>query len=161
MAQTSWQQFTLSNVLETLRFAPMNLKISASPILHYTLPQALSAGEIINYHFQYGFKSIKWTGIISSVNDNKITVRLSEGPFRGFNASHKFVSEGNLTACYDELSFQGLLSISEEAFANCIDKSSIVYGIEARKNTRDVIQAYENEKKTQAFEALDQSATAG
>ncbi len=161
LSQTSWQEFSLPNVLETLQYAPMNLEIGATPVLHYTLPRELTQGASVNYHIQCGFKSIKWTGIISSVNENKITVRLGEGPFRGFTASHEFVSEGHMTACYDEFSFQGFTTIPEEVFSAIISKASVVYGIFARKNTRDIMMSFESQKKTQAFEALDQSATAG
>ena len=65
-SQTSWQEFSLPNVLETLRYAPMNLAISKTPLLHYTLPSELAPGARVNYHIQCGFKSIKWTGTISS-----------------------------------------------------------------------------------------------
>lgn len=161
ISQTSWQEYSLPNVLETLRYAPMNLAISKAPILHYTLPGELAPGASVNYHIQCGFKAIKWTGIISSFADNKITVRLGDGPFRGFTASHLFVSEGTMTACYDEFSFQGFTSIPEEVFAGIAEKTSIVYGIQARKSARDIILAVEAQKKTQVFETLDQSATAG
>ena len=88
-------------------------------------------------------------------------MRLGDGPFRGFTAKHSFVNEGNITACYDEMRFQGFTDIPEEAFAAIIDKANIVYGIYARKDTRDMVLAYEAQKKTQSIEALDQSATAG
>lgn len=147
--------------METLQYAPMNLQIGANPILHYTFPKELVAGASVNYYIQCGFKSIKWTGIISSVNDNKVTVRLGNGPFRGFTASHQFVSEDSLTVCYDDFSFQGFTTIPEETFAAIINKASVVYGINSRKDSKNIILAIESQKKTQAFEALDQSATAG
>ena len=160
-SQTSWQEFSLPNVLETLRYAPMNLAISKTPLLHYTLPSELGPGGRVNYHMQCGFKSIKWTGTISSFTDNKVTVRLADGPFRGFTASHQFVSEGNMTACYDEFSFQGFTNIPEEVFAGIIARANIVYAIYSRKDTRDIMLAVEAQKKTQSFETLDESATAG
>lgn len=147
--------------MESLQYPPMNLTIGSSPILHYTLPKELVPGSSVNYHIQCGFKAIKWTGIVSSVNDNKVTVRLGEGPFRGFTASHQFVSEGTMTACYDTFSFQGFTEIPEEVFSEIINKASIIYGIFARKDTRDVMLSLESQKKTQAFEALGESATAG
>ncbi|MCQ2088832.1 MAG: hypothetical protein MJY93_01150 [Fibrobacter sp.] len=139
----------------------MNIQIGKTPLLHYTLPKELVAGSSVNYYIQCGFKSIKWTGIISSVNENKITVRLGNGPFRGFTASHQFVSEDSMTACYDEFSFQGFTTIPEETFAAIISKTSVIYAMNARKDARNIIMALESQKKTQAFEALDQSATAG
>ena len=160
-SQTSWQEFSLPNVLETLRYAPMNLAISKTPLFHYTLPSELAPGASVNYHIQCGFKAIKWTGVISSFTDNKVTVRLGEGPFRGFTASHQFVSEGTMTACYDEFSFQGFTTIPEEVFADIIAKANLVHGIYSRKDTRDIVLAVEAQKKTQVFETLDQSATAG
>ena len=161
LSQTSWQEYSLPNVMETLQYAPMNIQIGKSPFLHYTLPKELVAGASVNYNIQCGFKSIKWTGIISSVNENKITVRLGNGPFRGFTASHQFVSEDSLTACYDEFSFQGFTTIPEETFAAIISKAQVVYAMNARKDARNIILALESQKKTQSFEALDQSATAG
>ncbi|MBR4915921.1 MAG: hypothetical protein IKZ45_02420 [Fibrobacter sp.] len=160
-SQTSWQEFSLPNVLETLRYAPLKLTIGESPLLHYIFPKELTAGAAIKYQLQYGLRVIRWTGIISSVKDNQVTVRLGQGPFRGFTASHKFVSEGHMTACYDELSFQGFTNIPEDVFAGIIAGASLVYGIFARKDTRDIVLAVESQKKTQAFESLDMGATAG
>ena len=160
-SQTSWQEFSLPNVLETLQYAPLNLTIGKSPLLHYIFPKELAAGASIRYQLQNGLRVIRWTGIISSVKDNQITVRLGQGPFRGFTASHKFVSEGHMTACYDEMSFQGFIGIPEDAFAGIIANANLVYGIFARKDTRDVMLAIESQKKTQAFESLDMGATAG
>ena len=160
-SQTSWQEFSLPNVLETLQYAPLNLTIGKSPLLHYVFPKELAAGASIRYQLQNGLRVIRWTGIISSVKDNQITVRLGQGPFRGFTASHKFVSEGHMTACYDEMSFQGFIGIPEDAFAGIIANANLVYGIFARKDTRDVMLAIESQKKTQAFESLDMGATAG
>ena len=160
-SQTSWQEFSLPNVLETLQYAPLNLTIGKNPLLHYTLPKELEAGATIKYQLQYGFKVIRWTGIISSIKDNSITVRLDQGPFRGFTANHKFVSEGHMTACYDELSFQGFTTVPEETFAEIVSNANLVYGIFARKAARDVYLAVESRKKTQSFDALDIGATAG
>ena len=160
-SQTSWQEFSLPNVLETLQYAPLNLTIGKEPLIHYTFPKELAAGATIRYHIQCGFRSINWTGIISAVNDNQLTVRLGQGPFRGFTAKHSFTTEGHMTACYDELSFQGFTTIPEEVFAEIISKASLVYGIFARKAARDVYLAVETRKKTQSFDALDIGATAG
>ena len=88
-------------------------------------------------------------------------VRLDKGPFRGFNASHQFTDEGNMTACYDEFSFQGFNEFPEETFAKVMDSASIVYAIASRKDTRDALAAIESKKQTQGFNAIDQSATAG
>ena len=160
-SQTSWQEFSLPNVLETLTYAPLNLTIGKTPLLHYTFPKELAPGATIRYHLQCGFKAINWTGIISSVKDNAITARLGQGPFRGFTASHKFTTEGHMTACYDEMSFQGLIGIPEDVFASIIANANLVYGIYARKDARDIILAMESQKKTQSFESLDMGATAG
>ena len=160
-SQTSWQEYTLANMLETMRYAPMNVTIGKSPVIHYTLPQAIEAGEIVRYTVMVGFHKISWPGRISAINNGKIMVRLDKGPFRGFNASHMFTDEGNLTACYDEFSFQGFNDFPEEAFAKVMDSASIVYAIASRKDTRDALAAIESKKQTQGFNAIDQSATAG
>ena len=139
----------------------MNLTIGKTPLLHYVFPQELVPGATIRYHLQCGFKAIKWTGIISSVKENQVTVRLGQGPFRGFTGSHKFAPEGHMTACYDEFSFQGFIGITEEVFAGLMANANLVYGIFARKDTRDVMLSIESQKKTQAFESLDLGATAG
>jgi ligand-binding SRPBCC domain-containing protein len=144
-----------------MRYAPMNMTIGKNPVVHYTLPQALEAGEIVRYAVVVGFRKVTWTGRISAINNGKIMVRLEKGPFRGFNASHQFVDEGNLTGCYDEFSFQGFTTIPEDVFSGIIAKANLVYGIYARKNTRDIMLAVEAQKKTQSLESLDQSATAG
>ena len=160
-SQTSWQEYTLANMLETMRYAPMNVTIGKSPVVHYTLPKAIEAGEIVRYTVVVGFRKICWTGRISAINKGKIMVRLAKGPFRGFNASHEFVDEGNLTACYDDFSFQGFSEFPEEAFAKVMDNASVVYAVASRKDARDTLAAIESKKQTQGFSAIDQSATAG
>ena len=160
-SQTSWQEYTLANLLETMRYAPMNVTIGKSPVVHYTLPKAIEAGEIVRYTVVVGFRKICWRGRISAINKGKIMVRLDKGPFRGFNASHEFVDEGNLTACYDDFSFQGFSEFPEEAFAKVMDNASIVYAVASRKDARDTLAAIESKKQTQGFSAIDQSATAG
>ena len=160
-SQTSWQEYTLANMLETMRYAPMNVTIGQSPVVHYTLPKAIEAGEIVRYTVVVGFRKICWTGRISAINKGKIMVRLDKGPFRGFNASHEFVDERNLTACYDDFSFQGFSEFPEEAFAKVMDNASVVYAVASRKDARDTLAAIESKKQTQGFSAIDQSATAG
>ena len=49
-SQTSWQEFSLPNVLETLRYAPLNLAIGKTPLLHYVFPKELVPGATIRYH---------------------------------------------------------------------------------------------------------------
>ena len=148
-------------MLETMRYAPMNMTIGSNPVIHYTLPKALEAGEVVRYTVVVGFRKICWTGRISSINNGKILVRLDKGPFRGFNATHEFTDEGNLTACYDEFSFQGFSEFPEETFAKVMASASIVYAVASRKDMRDALLAIESKKQTRGFAAIDQSATAG
>lgn len=160
-SQTSWQEYSLANVLETIRFAPMNLAMVKNPMIYYTLPKSLDAGEIVKYTVVAGFNKISWTGIIAASSESKVTVRLDKGPFRGFTATHQFTSEGNLTSCNDTFSFQGFSEFPEDVFANLMDKAGVVYAIASRKAAREIILAVESKKQTQSFEALDNAATAG
>ena len=148
-------------MLETMRYAPMNVTVGKNPIIHYTLPKALEKGEIVRYTVVIGFKKISWTGRISAINDGKIMVRLDKGPFRGFNASHYFSDEGNITACYDEFSFQGFSEFPEDVFAKVMAQASVVFAVASRKDMRDALAAIESKKQTQGFTAINQSATAG
>lgn len=162
LSQTSWQEFTLANVKESLTYAPMNMAIDSNPILYYTLPKELVSGEKIKYTLVIGFKIISWTGIVSAINEEgKLMVRLDEGPFRGFTATHLFETEGSLTACHDEFTFQGITEIPEKSFESLMQKAHIVYAIESRKDAREIILAHEAKKQTQTFESLESSATAG
>lgn len=148
-------------MLETMRYSPMNLTMGTNPILHYTLPKQLESGETVRYTVMVGFKKISWTGLISAINNGKIMVRLDKGPFRGFTATHEFIDEGNMTACYDEFSFQGFSDFPEETFSKVMASASIVYAVTSRKDAREAILAIESKKKTQGFTAIDQAATAG
>ena len=161
MSQTSWQDFSLADVKEILTFAPLNLAIGANPVLHYTLPKELVAGEKIKYTIVAGFKIISWTGIIGAVTGNKLMVRLEKGPFRGFTATHWFEAEGGFTACSDEFTFQGFTDISESEFKDLIDKTHVIYALRSRKAAQEIELAVEAKKQTQSFESLDSSATAG
>lgn len=162
LSQTSWQEFTLADVKESLSYAPMNVAIGSTPVLYYSLPKELVAGETIKYTFVIGFKVISWTGIISAINEEgTLMVRLNEGPFRGFTATHLFEEDGCNTACHDEFTFQGITGIPEKTFEALVQKAHVVYAIESRKNAREIHLAIEARKKTQSFESLESSATAG
>jgi len=160
-SQTSWQEYSLANLLGTLNCAPMKVAVSTTPVLYYTLPQSLEKGDMVKYTLMIGFKKITWTGCIAAVNGHTITVRLGSGPFRGFTAKHEFEPEGSLTRCYDELSFQGFQDIPEDLFSRLMSKANVVYAIASRKEAQSIIAELANKKQTQSFTALDQSATAG
>ncbi len=163
-SQTSWQEYSLSNVLETLSYVPMRVAIDTQPILYYTFPKNLAQGEIIRYTLVAGFNKIRWTGIISAISQeesSQITVRLHNGPFRGFTAKHQFEFDGALTVCRDDMSFQGFSDFAEGDFAPLMKKAMLVYAIPSRIEARDIILSVESKRQTQSFEALDQSATAG
>lgn len=160
-SQTSWQEYSLANVLETLSCAPMTVAIKKEPTIFYTLPASLEPGNSVKYTLVVGFKKITWTGCISAINENRITVRLDRGPFRGFNALHEFESDGSLTRCYDEFSFQGFTDISEEVFSSAMTKANLIYAIASRKDALNEKAIVASRKQTQSFSALGQSATAG
>ena len=166
-SQTSWQYGMLSDTLDILRYAPMSLSVGKNAILYYTLPKTIEPGEFIRYTIVAGFRKVSWTGIIGAVNTGKtgdiieIAVRLGDGPFRGFNASHKFDSVKGIVTCSDEMTFQGCKDFAEDTFSIVMASASMVYGLAARAMAREQIAIVEAKKKTQAFEALDQSATAG
>lgn len=160
-SQTSWQEYTVANVLETLRFAPMLVTIDKTPVIHYTLPKELVQGELVHYSIVAGFKKISWTGIISAIKDKRIMVRLGKGSFRGFNAIHEFSDEGNLTCCRDEFSFQGFSDFTEEEFSKLMQNANVVYAVASRKDTKDILLSIESKKQTQKLEALDNSAAVG
>ena len=88
-------------------------------------------------------------------------MRLGEGPFRGFTAKHTFDSVKGITTCFDDMTFQGCKDFAEDTFSIVMASASMVYAIQAREMAREQIALVEAKKKTQAFEALDQSATAG
>ena len=166
-SQTSWQYGTLSDTLDILRYAPMSLPIGTNVVLYYTLPKTIESGEFIRYTIMAGFRKLSWTGIIGAVTPGKtsnvveIAVRLGEGPFRGFTATHTFDSVKGMTTCFDNLTFQGCKDFAEDTFAIVMNSASLVYAMKAREMAREQIAIVEAKKKTQAFEALDQSATAG
>ena len=66
-----------------------------------------------------------------------------------------------MTTCFDNLTFQGCKDFAEDTFAIVMNSASLVYAMKAREMAREQIAIVEAKKKTQAFEALDQSATAG
>jgi hypothetical protein len=162
MSQTSWQDFSLADVKEILTFAPLNLAIGANPVLHYTLPRELAAGEKIKYTIVAGFKTISWTGIIGAINEGKLMVRLRKtARSAAFTATHWYEAEGSFTACCDEFTFQGFTDIAESEFKDLIDKTHVIYALRSRKAAQEIELAVEAKKQTQSFESLDSSATAG
>ena len=166
-SQTSWQYGSLASTLDILRYAPMTLSVGVNAVLYYTLPKKIESGEFIRYTIVAGFRKVSWTGIIGAVNSSEtnhsfeIAVRLGEGPFRGFTAKHKFESANNVTACFDDMTFQGCKDFAEDTFSIVMASACMVYAFPARAKAREQIAFVESKKKTQEFEALNQSATAG
>ncbi len=166
-SQTSWQNGSLADTLDIMRYAPMTLTVGVNAVLYYTLPKTIESGEFIRYTIVAGFRKVSWTGIIGAVNTSdsnrefEIAVRLGEGPFRGFTAKHKFNSENGITTCIDDMTFQGCKDFAEDTFSIVMASARMVYAIPARAMAREQIAFVEAKKKTQAFEALNQSATAG
>lgn len=64
-SQTSWQEYSLANLLETLSCAPMKVAVGTTPVIYYTLPETLEKGDVVKYTMMVGFKKITWTGLIS------------------------------------------------------------------------------------------------
>ena len=157
-SQTAWFETSKEEVLEILRVAPLHLNVTGSPIIHYHMPEGAHTGAAIHYHLVAGFNRTSWTGIISAMQENEITVRLGEGPFRGFNGKHLIKNDGNLAVFYEELSFQG----EDDSFRSELEKSRILYAMPERKKTREMLMVIEAKKKTKAFESLDSfGSTAG
>ena len=70
-SQTSWQNGTLSDTLDILRYAPMTLSVGTNAVIYYTLPKSIEPGEFIRYTIVAGFRKVSWTGIIGAVNPGK------------------------------------------------------------------------------------------
>lgn len=160
-SQTSWQEYSLANLLETLSCAPMKVAAGTTPVIYYTLPETLEKGDVVKYTMMVGFKKITWTGLISAFSDNKLTIRLGNGPFRGFTAKHEFVADGSLTRCFDSFEFQCFIGGPEEVFSGLINKANLVYAVASRKEAISIKAAIVAKKQTQSFSALNQSSTAG
>ena len=158
-SQTAWFETPKEDLLEFLQVAPFHITVESSPVVHYHMPEGTSTGSLVYYHLVSGFDRISWTGIISSSQNNQITTRLGEGPFRGFHAKHSISEDGHLAVCHEKLSFQG----EEDSFRFEIEKARILYGLAERQKTLKMLMAYESKKKTKAFESLDSfgSVTAG
>jgi hypothetical protein len=86
-----------------------------------------------------------------------VVVRLSCGPFRGFDAKHSFVYEDGLFSCHDDFSFQG----EDATFKKAIEHAKVLYAFEARRNTEKILLSVEAERETRQFEAFDQGMCAG
>jgi len=158
-SQTAWFETPKEDLLEFLQVAPFHITVESSPVVHYHMPEGTSTGSLVYYHLVSGFDRISWTGIISSSQNNQITTRLGEGPFRGFHAKHSISEDGHLAVCHEELSFQG----EENSFRIEIEKARVLYSLAERQKTLKMLMAYESKKKTKAFESLDSfgSVTAG
>lgn len=48
-SQTSWQEYSLANLLETLSCAPMKVAVGTTPVIYYTLPETLEKGDVVKY----------------------------------------------------------------------------------------------------------------
>lgn len=64
-SQTSWQEYSLANLLETLSCAPMKVAVGTTPVIYYTLPETLEKGDVVKYTMMVD--SRKSLGLASSV----------------------------------------------------------------------------------------------
>lgn len=155
--QTSWFEYSCERVMEWMRVAPLRTETGDNAVLSFYFPEGFGKSATVRYTLLNGVHRLQWTGVISSSSENEITVRLAEGPFRGFTAKHSFKMDGALTICDDQLEFQG----EPEGMQQAIDGAQVRYELESRAKALDIAMRFEKEKQTGAFEAVRNSATAG
>lgn len=155
--QTSWFEYSCERVMEWMRVAPLRIDAGEKAVLSFYFPDGFGKSATVHYSLCDGMHRLQWTGIISSSNEKELTVRLEEGPFRGFTAKHSFKMDGALTICDDQLEFQGEPAGLQQA----MDKAQIRYELESRAKAFEIAMRFEKEKKTGAFAAINNSATAG
>lgn len=157
LTQSSWYEYSKERILEWMTVAPISLSVQESPSLYFYFPEGLVKSAPVRYTLVCGARHLKWVGCISSVKDDILTVRLSEGPFRGFTAKHVFKMDGALTVCEDTLEFQG----EDDSFKEAVEAASIRYEFELRAKAYETLLKLQKEKRTGAFTALRGSAFAG
>lgn len=153
-AQTSWFEYSCERVLDWMRVAPLRIQTEEKAVLSFYFPEGFGKSATVRYTLCNGAHRLQWTGVISSANEKEITVRLAEGPFRGFIAKHSFKMDGALTVCEDYFEFQG----EPDGLQQAIDNAQVRYEMESRAKAYDIAMRYEKEKQTGAFVALRNTA---
>lgn len=150
LAQTSWYEYSKERILEWMKVAPVSLDIKNSSSLYFYFPEGQGKGAEVRYVLNCGLRRLRWTGVVSCSTEDAVTVRLQKGPFRGFTAKHSFIREGAITACEDQLEFQG----EPEELREVLKGASVRYEFEARDASLQVHLAHEKEKQTGFFPAV-------
>lgn len=137
--------------MEWMRVSPLRIPTNDSAVLSFYFPEGFGKSATVRYTLCNGIHRLQWTGVVSSSKDNnEITVRLAEGPFRGFTAKHSFRMDGALTICDDQLEFQG----EPEGLQQVIEEAQVRYDLESRAKAYDIAMRFEKEKQTGAFAAI-------
>jgi len=156
-SQISWFESKKEDALHLLQYVPLRVTVEETPLVHYHAPDGFISGASVHYRLISGLRRLDWTGIISSASETMVVVRLSGGPFRGFDAKHSFVYEEGLFACRDAFVFQG----EDATFKNVIEHANVLYAFDARRNMEKILLSVEAERETRQFEAFDQGMCAG
>ncbi len=154
-SQTAWFNQDKESFLHLMRFAPLRIEVGEHPLLHFHFPQGLSQGAPVCYHLVFGFQQITWEGIIGCIQKEEVTVRLHQGPFRGFDARHCFLEENHVLTCRASFSFQG----EPAEFKTLLAETHLCYAMKSREKTAAVILDFETAQKTKRFEVLDSGMT--
>ena len=153
--QSSWFEYSKERVLEMLSVAPLSVTVNEYPSLSYYFPEGIDKSKIVRYSLFHKTNRLQFLGIISSVSEDSVTVRLKEGPFRGFSAIHSFKRDGALTLCDDAFDFQG----EQDSLHEILEQAKIYYNFESRAKAFEIYQKFQKEKVTGSFAAV-QSNTA-
>ncbi len=154
ITQSSWFDYSKERILEWMTVAPFSVTHSETPTLLYSFPAGITKSALVHYTLFCGARRLQWTGMVSSCDENEVTVRLNEGPFRGFSATHSFKRDGALTLCDDTLDFQG----ETEELHQKLESATVVYNLDSRAHTFETVLKIQKERQTGKFEAIRDGA---
>ena len=157
LTQSSWFEYSKKRVLEWMGVAPLSLETRENAILYYYFPEGFARSAPVRYALFYGVQRLQWTGIVSSATEDSFTVRLDQGPFRGFTAIHSFIQDGALTLCDDSFEFQG----ESSELTSILERASVLYVLNSREKALDILLQVQKEKKTGTFAAIQAPISAG
>ena len=157
VTQSSHFSLPFAKAYELVRHAPLMVKSSGAPVIHYQAPLGIWDGAPVHYRMLQGMVVFAWSGFVTHCSAASFRVKIApahKGPFTDFTAAHQFEEDGqSCVVVHDQFD----VNASDPQFEQTFSQASCYYGFEGRSWAA----LSETERQTTLLSTLPQSNAAG
>ena len=152
LSQSSRFALQASEGFELVRYTPLVVKASGSPVLHYVAPLGIWDGAPVHYHLLHGMVRFSWQGYVTAFEGSSFRTKLApaaRGPFADFAGEHSFEALEAGSIVRDSIDFEP----ADPEFGPVFARTVLAYGFDGRK----WISRKDTEAETASFESVRQA----